>query len=253
MSSESYTYIFFGKVMPERANVNISPMTGEIKNLNSEKIGEMKTSILLSQITAQITQNNLIQNYDEMLTLKNALEDAIRIQLDVLGYTNSCGYDIEITQVTDLAGNVQVFGVNIENTDQFPLKRPKKFFEIMTLFSTNKGEYLRLSLSDLREAIRNPKDTGFFCYRSIECLRQYFVDVNNLNNQKDKDRQKSWKIMRGELSIDRQKINFVKEYADPVRHGGKKPYSSAEGKKMLETTWEIIDKYVIYACNGYKN
>ncbi|PKL57827.1 MAG: hypothetical protein CVV34_05495 [Methanomicrobiales archaeon HGW-Methanomicrobiales-5] len=252
MSPESYTYFFFGKVMPERANVNISPLMGEMKNFNGEKIGEMKTSILVSQITAQITQNTQIQKYDELLTIKNALEDAIRVQLDVLGYTNSCGYDIEITQVTDISGAVRVFGVNVDNTDQFPLKRPKNFSEIMPLFSTETGEYLRLSLSDLREAIRSPKDTGFFCYRSIECLRQYFVDANKLNNQKDKDRQKSWEILRSELDVDRQKIDFIKLYAGPVRHGGKKQYSAEEGKKMLDMTWEILDKYIIFACNGYK-
>jgi hypothetical protein len=249
MISGCCTYIFFGKVLPERANVHIPPQIAEVTDLNGKKIGEMTSFIVASQITIQVT---LTQKFNEIITLKNDIEDAIRVQVDVLGYTNSCGYDIEITQVMDLSGNIQVFGVNIEDTDKFPLKRPKKFFEIMPLISTEQGDYLRLCLSDLREAIRTPKDTGFFCYRSIECLRQYFVDINKLNNQKDKDRKKSWDIFKGELDIERLNIDFIKEYADPVRHGGKKSYSAAEGKKMLEITWEIIDKYIAYASNGYK-
>jgi hypothetical protein len=250
MTSRCYTYIFFGKVLPERADVHIPPQIAEVTDLNGKKIGEMNTSIIASQITVQVT---LTQNFEnEILSLKNDIEEAIRVQVDLLGYTNSCGYDIEITQVTDLLGNFRVFGVNIDDPNKFPLKRPKKFFEIWPLFSTKQGDYLRLCLSDLREAIRNPKDTGFFCYRSIECVKQYFVDAYKLNNQDDKDRKKSWDIFRGELDIEREKIDFIKEYADPVRHGGKKSYSAAEGKKMLEITWEIIDKYIVYACNGYK-
>jgi hypothetical protein len=249
MTTTCKSYVFFGKVMPERANVNISQFNAEMSDLNGKKIGEMKTSIIASQINVQVI---LTQDFSEILTLKNDIEDALRVQVDVLGYTNSCGYDIEIIQAVDSSGKVYPFGVNIENTEQFKLKRPKKFPEIMQLFSTERREYLRLCLSDLREAIRKPKDTGFFCYRSIECLRQYFIDVNNLQNDKDKDG-KSWKILRDELDIERKKIDFIKEYADPVRHGGKKYYTATEGKKMLDTTWEIIDKYIVYACNGYKN
>ena len=203
MKSESHTYIFFGRVLPERANVNISSLNFEWKNIEGEVIGELNTSILVSQINAQIT---LKQRPDELITLKNGIEEAMRVQLDLLGYTNSCGYDLEIIQVTDLLGNIEVFGANIDDTNQFPLKRPKKFNEIIPLFSTEKGDYLRLSLSDLREAIRNPKDSGFFCYRSIECLRQYFVDHKVTNNiEKDK---KSWIIFRDELNIDYPKIRI---------------------------------------------
>ncbi len=248
MKSESHTYIFFGRVLPERANVNISSLNFEWKNIEGEVIGELNTSILVSQINAQIT---LKQRPDELITLKNGIEEAMRVQLDLLGYTNSCGYDLEIIQVTDLLGNIEVFGANIDDTNQFPLKRPMKFNEIIPLFSTEKGDYLRLSLSDLREAIRNPKDSGFFCYRSIECLRQYFVDHKVTNNiEKDK---KSWIIFRDELNIEKDDILFIKEFADPVRHGGKKPYSADDGKKMFEITWKVIDNYIIYACNGYQN
>jgi hypothetical protein len=118
MTSEGYSYIFFGKVIPERANVNISSLNAEMSDLNEKKLGEMKTSIIASQITVQV---NLKQKFDEILTLKNAVEEAIRVQVDLLGYTNSCGYDIEISQVTDLAGNTQVFGVNIDDTEQFSI------------------------------------------------------------------------------------------------------------------------------------
>lgn len=261
MTIESYTYIFRGTVLPERANVNIStPLTAEMTDLNGKKIGEMTTSIVASQITVHVT---LTQKFDEIFilkndgknaifTLKNDIEDAVRVLVDVLGYTNSCGYDVEIAQVKDSSGKVHVFGVNTHDVKKFPLKRPKTFSEIMPLLSAEQGDCLRLCLSDLREAIRSPKDKGFFCYRSIECLRQYFVNVNNLDNNKFEDRKKSWDILEHELDVGHDKVKTLEGSAKFARHGDKKPYSAAEGEEMLETTRGIIDKYIVYACNGYK-
>lgn len=244
------TYIFFGKVIPERANVTITPLINEIRNLNGERIGEITGGIYASQITVQVTLTK--EEIDNIRTLKNAVDEVTRTYLDVLGYTNSCGYEIEITQAMDLSGYIEVFGVNLSDPNKFPLQRPKTGQEILNLLSNTNGDYLRLCLGDLRESLRKPKDTGFFCYRSIECLRQYFVDANKLDNQKDKDRNKSWAILRDKLDIDRNKIYFIKKFADPVRHGGKISYSGDDATKMYAITWEIIDKYIIFACNGYK-
>jgi hypothetical protein len=123
----------------------------------------------------------------------------------------------------------------------------------MLIFSKENSEYLRLALSDLREAIRNPKDCGFFCYRSIECLRQYFVYKNNLDNQKNRDKIKSWEILGKELDVDNDEIkSIIKPYADPARHGVRVYLSTTERQKIFDLTWKIIDNYVVYASNGYK-
>jgi len=246
MIADKYWYIFFGKVLPERALVSIPGQIAELK-VNGKLIGGMTTTVLVSQVTIQI---NLFEKCSNIYTLKFAIEDGLRVQLDALGYINSCGYDLEITQMIDSSGYVEVFGVNIDDTNKFPQMRPKKFSDIMMLFTTDQGEYLRLCLSDLREAIRTPKDTGFFCYRSIECLRQYFVYANKLDGNDSGI--KSWDLLRNELGIERENIDFVKTYADPVRHGGQTIFSGGERMKMFTITWDIIDKFVVYACNGYK-
>jgi len=250
MNNVVYIYTFFGKVFPERADVNIPLWTAPLLDLKQKKIGEIKTFIGASQISIRITSSEKLENIGMNIgLLKNFVEEWIRIQVDILGYTLGCGYDVEITQLIDPDGHTTVYGVNLEDVKAFEAKRPKKFLEIMNICrDPTKRDYLRLCLSDLREAIRCPKDIGFFCYRAIESLKRYFVDTLNLEN----DEKKAWETFRSTLDIDRQKIEFIKQFADPVRHGGRKPFKAEEGKKILDYTWEIVDKYIVFAYNGYK-
>jgi len=243
MSAESSIYTFFGKIFPERANVNISPIVMNIENKEAGISGVLKTSIAVSQVSAQFVCK---QKVDNIFTLKNYVEDAIRLQVDVLGYTLSCGYDIEITSMIDSIGSPQtVFGVNFDDIEEFKKKRPKDFNEIMKLFSDEKGNYLRLCMGDLREAVRNPKDAGFFCYRAIESLMQYFTK-NGL------DRDKTWHKFREDVGVRKEQIEYIKKFADPVRHGGSIYISPENSKKILNDAWEIVDKYILFASNGYK-
>ena len=130
----------------------------------------------------------------------------------------------------------------------FEAKRAKKFFDILKICDDpTKRDYLTLCLSDLREAIRSTKDIGFFCYRAIESLKRYFIDTQHLEN----DEKTAWDLFRSTLNIDRVKIDFIKQFADPVRHGGKKQFTTDEGRKILDYTWEIVDKYIVFASDGY--
>lgn len=216
----------------------------DINNKEAGVIGSLKTSIDVSQVIAQFVCK---QKVDNIFTLKNYVEDAIRLQVDTLGYTLSCGYDIEITSMIDSLGHPPtIFGVNFDNIEEFKKKRPKNFIEMMKLFSDKKGNYLRLCLSDLREAIRNPKDAGFFCYRAIESLTQFFA------NQYGLKKEKTWEKFREDVGIDQIQINYIRDFAAPVRHGGSVYISPEDRKKILNLTWDIVDKYILFACNGYQ-
>jgi hypothetical protein len=250
MSNDSHSYIFFGKVFPERVNVYFSPpIVLNIKNEEAEIEGVLTIYVDLSQIAIRFESKQIVKN---CYTLKNIIEDAIRMLLDTLGYTLGCGYDVEITSMIDSLGNPQiVFGVSIKpNIEEFKSKRPKTFQEIFPLFFDERGNYLRLCLSDLREAIRKPKDTGFFCFRAIESLTHYFANKNSLD--KKKDSKKIWEIFKDEVGIIEEDIRSIMDYSDPVRHGGTINISPEERQKILDLTWEIVDKYVKFAKNGYK-
>lgn len=142
----------------------------QVKSLDGDVDGVVRYSISLSQVTATFVVGRPVQN---SYTLKNIVEDAIRVALDALGYTLACGYNLEIIQMIDSIGNPPVvFGVGIPAIENSAASAGVKFENIVSIFVDRKGQYLQRCLADLREAIRAPKDTGFFCYRGIESLRQ---------------------------------------------------------------------------------
>jgi len=244
--NEKICYNFFGIVHPERANVTISRI-GMILNLPEVGIVDVEVSSTITCSQISVSAYSLTK-IEDVPSLKNYIEDAIRIEVDVLGYLNGCGYSIEIIQMIDSLGSPPViFGVDI------PILRPAlesdftlAFSEIIDLFRDYKSDALRRSLADFREAIRNPKDTAFFCFRSIESLRHFFISEKNA-----KDKKQSWECLREELGIEKSEIEAIQVFADPIRHGDTRYISGAQRAEVYTITKAMIEKFIAYAKNGY--
>lgn len=243
----NFKYVFYGKVHPERADVNVfKPIKYTIKIPYFNISGTMEVNILCSQITAILSMSKPI---DDIGTIKCTIEGLIKQQIDALGFCLGCGYDAEIIGVVNPlnAGETIVFGVNIPVLEAQKERRMQKLEGLVSLLSTGKGLYLQLCLSDLREAIRSTRDTGFFCYRAVESLRQHFVIEKGI--KKDGV---SWEKLRCELGVEREIIDFIKEFADPVRHGYIIEIPPSERADILSKTWDVVDKFIEYGLNGYK-
>lgn len=243
MSSDSVVYTFFGKVLPERVNVTISQLVFRLTHPDTGIDGEVSMSIDLSQVTARFTASREIV---DLYTLRNFVCDAVRVELDVLGYVNGCGYGLEIIGVSDSLGNPPIIlgiGVPVLASES----RSVDFEKIFCLFGDARGNYLRLCLADLREAIREPRDTGFFIYRSTESLMQSFRTGNS-----KQDKEKAWQSLRLALSVSEDSIGYLQEVGVPFRHGETKYMSDSEKCRLFTVAWDIVGKYIEYACNGYK-
>lgn len=94
MTSNFAVYTFFGKVLPERANVTISQIAYRLIQPDTGIDGNLTVSIALSQVTVRFTASSEIA---DLFTLRNYVHDAIRVELDILGFVNGCGYELEIT------------------------------------------------------------------------------------------------------------------------------------------------------------
>jgi len=116
----------------------------------------------------------------------------------------------------------------------------------MGLFRDPRSSHLQRAFADLREAIRSPKDTGFFCYRAIESLRQFFVVELNAPDKQ------SWEVLRTALQIDRPTIDYVKTFADSARHGAGAAISDGERAEVFKKTWSIVGQFVEFAKRGYR-
>jgi hypothetical protein len=193
----------------------------------------------VSQIISLFETDSLVPN---VFRLKNIVSDAVRVEVDTVGFLYGHGYDVEIVQVIrpDSIEPV-VFGVDI------PTLKPEadmagRFTNAMRLFADTKGAYLQRCLADLREAIRSPRDTGFFCYRAVESLRQFFVAEAGASSDRA-----SWELMRSTLKVERSAFDYIKSFADVPRHGGSKGISDGERADVF-----LVNAYIDYALGGYR-
>ena len=239
---DKYTYIFTGRVIPERALLDISEVP--LKVIASEDVpeGDLFIEVIKSQISVRFLTSGEVRN---IFTLRNIVEDAARMLLDVGGYFAGYGYDAEIVLVVrSNTAEKYVFGIDVPALAGICEKAGITVNDIFTALSKTDGYYLRHALADVREAIKSPRDTGFFCYRAIESLKNCCATRNVVPPDKDD----AWELFRNSYSVSRQQIMDIKDFADPVRHGNYMQVRSMTDKDradVLKGTWEIINKYIL--------
>ena len=235
-------YTFFGKVLPERACVgfqtdNSSPIPITTTTTNYS----VQISIALSQVSAVVNSENEIQ---DTATLKNEVEQNVRFLADLIGFTKAYGYDAEITSMVNPSGKLQVFAVGFGSLTEAVGERPLRLEELINV--ANKSPKFKIAIADLREAIRMPRDTGFFAYRAIETIRQEFYNPEDKEDERDK---KSWERLRESLKIERRDIDYIKKYSDPQRHGAAKGMSWEERLDVMKRAWKIVDEFTVYSAD----
>lgn len=233
-----HRYTFSGRILPERANVTLGQITFEgLHSPGTEFEGKLTVSIHASQILMHVEteEGNL-----DIFTLKNSLESLVKTEVDSYGYISGRGYDVEITAVVDENGSQTVFGVGMPEIEKDSPSRPFSFEKVLSL--TVKSIHLRHALGDLRETIRSPFDTAFFCYRAIEDVRQHFCS----DDTDDKSRRESWEKLRTFLRVERSFISKLEHIAKNQRHGQFNSMDTKERSDYVLRVWKIVDRFCIY-------
>lgn len=237
-------YVFTGKLIPELGNIRFNifiPL--HMHAVDAGLQFNIIISIFNSQISATVKDVN--GSFD-LQFLRNYVRDVIRVFVDTLNYIYGCGYDIQITTVIDVnTGQQTVFGAGIPELFEAQSERPLAIEKVCSL--AQNSPLLCRALANLREAIRQPNDTGFFCYRAVESIRQYFYEPQN--GKKDKP---SWERLRSSLRVDKSWIDALTEFheANNQRHG-KTPYMSGEKRvSAMQYAWKVVDRFCIYLDNG---
>jgi len=203
---------------------------------------KLENSLLLSECKCDKKVENL---YSFMSDLKSFLHSFI----DVLGYELGCAYDLDIITCFDHQNIPFNFWGGSLRCICSPENRPHKSKEIVEKLYGN-GDYfntLQLCFANLREAIRFPHDTPFFCYRAVENIRQYFVQQYSLDGKNNTN--KSWKKMWESINLDYEDYfrKLQKNISAKVRHGDIITMSCIERSEILEKTYTVIDKFIVYA------
>jgi len=103
-------------------------------------------------------------------------------------------------------------------------------------------EYRRpASFGDLASAMKHADDTGFYCYRAIESLRQHCSAAHGLAAS---EKAKQWQKFRDVAGCDEQTLRAIKAAADPLRHGGVVGSNSEDRATLFTSTWGIVDAYL---------
>lgn len=233
------TYLFEGLVHPERAPINLKCSFG-ITHLTTEEECTVRISILLNQIAVWIDTKKVWEVHD----LRNIVKAVVSHELEVVGFIMGRTYDVEIRRVMNPELDVDyVFGVEIpciadRNKAVDLLAR---ITEIRAKSDGTLGVFLHRCFADLASAMKNADDTGFYCYRAIESLRQHCIEKFGLDPKK-KDEQ--WEKLRELSGAPEETLREIKNAADASRHGEVVKITSDERQRLFLITWEVVDGYL---------
>ena len=238
MTQEMFNYLFIGKVLPERAQLSF--ILPQIVLKKEENEISVDVSIILNQVSVKICSANEWDIFD----LRNVVKTLLLNQLAALGFLKGYAYELDIARVLAADLNIdQVFGIEIPLLELRgkSVELGSALPELLTKASGPDGRYINRCLNDLVLSMKHADDTAFYCYRAIESLKLHSAIRANLQLAKDSDQ---WSQFRTVAKCDRETIEVVKAYADPIRHGGISDVTSEQRAKIFKTTWDVVAGYL---------
>lgn len=233
------TYLFFGKVLPERAQVSFEREL-KFQHHSSAFQNNAKISVILNQVLVWIDSEEEWDIFD----LHNVVKFLVQSQLNIIGFLKGYYYELEITRVINSNREIDwVFGIDIPCISQRNegIDLNEKMQALFAKTSGVDGVFITRCLADLSNAMKNAEDTGFYCYRAIESLRHHCAQVNNLQlNNKNIQ----WEKFREVSGCNRNDIDVIKSFADPQRHGELGLITADERKNIFLITWNIVEAYL---------
>lgn len=233
------TYLFEGVVLPERAQLTIQ-ISVSFTHISSDLTGEAYISILLNQVAVWVDTEDEWDIFD----LRNVVKGILQNELAIVGYLEGCAYDLEVTRVLNRALGIDyVFGINIPCITERnkEINKVERLMLIRQNLIGREGLLLHRCFNDLIMAMKSPDDTGFYCYRAIESLRQHCILKFSLPPG---NKSEQWQKLRELAGCDEPTIRDIKSAADPVRHGNVLPITSPYRESLFMKTWDVVDGYL---------
>nr|HAT8715361.1 hypothetical protein [Legionella jordanis] len=234
-------YILLGSVHPERALISSHQINIVFLHPATEKPGKLEAKILMNDIFVQIESKELWDIYD----LKNVVVWALQSELSRIGFITGHEYKPEIHRVINDKEQIDfVYGIDVSCIAQRnqQINFENKLHELRNLSTGENGIYIQTCLNDLMYAIRYPENTAFFCYRAIELLRNHYKKIF----KEEVNDSQLWAKFREFCGLSsRDEIDFIKQDADPVRHGSELIFQYKKRDEILLKTWDIVDSYFL--------
>jgi hypothetical protein len=208
--------------------------------LTTSEEATARISIVPNQVAVWVDTEIVWEVHD----LRNVVKAMVSHQLEVVGFIKGLAYDVEIRRVLNPEHGVDyVFGVEIpciaeRNKD---IDLASRLNEIRNKTDGNLGVFLHRCFADLVSAMKNADDTGFYCYRAIESLRQHCIVKFGLNPAK---KPVQWAKVRELSGCSEEIIREIKAAADASRHGEVPKVTSDQRQRLFLITWNVVDGYL---------
>ena len=237
MSSQE-SFAFFGRIHPERMGLRLQGM--QLNHRSELGNADLEIFIHESQVLVDVKTPEPPQNIH---TLRNAVRDGVASLTDPMSFLLGKHIDVEIIAVITPDGRKKVFGVEYEYiSERFDDEEIEDWFQkVLHTYTTDSSPYVQRCMTDFKLAMEHPEDTGFYCFRAVESLRQYFKEIES-------DDSTSWERLREAIGVERETIEEdLQSYSKARRHGEPFTITAEERKLVLETTWNIIREFLNYA------
>lgn len=242
--------IFFsGIIHPERLGLTIGNIEQDLGS-DGKIHGSMTVSISNGQLAAFIEWDDESEN---VFTLRNIVQAAIEPVVNIVSFLKGYAFNVEIVRVFDERLN-QSLVFNNEIPALVERNQKRELTEVKFIYPLccgADGLYLRRCLNDLNLAIKHPDDTGFYCYRALESLKQFFGVLSG-----EKDDREQWKAMADALGGKEVDTKLIRDHAFPARHGVPNPITDEERRDIFLRTWNIVERFIDYGLkdsgSGYR-
>jgi hypothetical protein len=221
-------FIAIGRVYPERADVRFSEYS------QSNETSSIKLFCWASQLSIHVDDPRI----DSLPSARLIAEHYGQTFLSALGLACGGGFVVEITQILNYEGGVDVLGVRDES-----LEHPDfvSVYEAAIKLGM-KDVYLRFAMLDYTRAIHDIAGSAYSCFRAIESLATAIGGSNNKSS--------NWKSFHDALGTTKEEVDrLVKDHADPIRHGNWAELSDMTWEQrhlMLLYTRDVLIRYISY-------
>jgi hypothetical protein len=189
-----HRYIFNGVIVPHWAPIEVQNLELKVATIDGRNYS-IGLTVIASYFSLLVTVE---QPTADMGTFKNEIMSIVLGIFDAIGYHLGRAIAARVTTVLDLSTNQMVpFDEHIAELANTVAERPVTVEKVISL--TCGSVTLMDALHNLREAILQPRDTGFACYRAVENILQDFREA-------DEDNKRAWERLRESLRIDRSWI-----------------------------------------------
>lgn len=239
-------YTFSGRILPERIPLTLPRHMRTLNRMDGSDFGTLDVDITVGQISAILRVTELLPN---LATARTVVREFCLVPVNAFTFCNGVGYEVEITKGICLDTNeTETFGVSSLSFVKFVQTNCQIDPEtVLTACDSRPGRLLQYALEDISDALRGGgRNRAFLCYRSIEALRNFVAETASTE---ERDRNAVWELLRDQTNSARSDIDFVKSFADDVRHGGSTEYDEAQSQRMLETVWLMLHKVIENAGN----